>query len=168
MNARGALTDIAVGAAGGVVAVKVMSPVTTKLYELQSDESKKREQDASYGVAYNVAARETANVVGIELSEEQVSKAGMAMHYGLGLTWAPIYMWLRRSRGMSPLRAGMASGVSMYLLVDELLNPVFRFTPPPQAYPLATHVRGLLGHIVYGLGLAGVVEAGWRLLRRRP
>jgi hypothetical protein len=52
--------DAAVGGAAGLLASKLMSPVTSKLYELQSEETKKREQEVSYGVAYMVAARKTA------------------------------------------------------------------------------------------------------------
>lgn len=52
----------------------------------------------------------------------------------------------------------------MYVLVDEVANPLLKFTPPPQKYPLVTHLRGLAGHFAYGLGLAAGVEAGWRLL----
>lgn len=167
-TAAGLARDTAVGAAAGLLASKVMSPVTSKLYELQTEEAKKKEQEVSYGVAYAVAARKTAKVVGVELSDEQASKAGSGLHYGLAVAWAPVYMWLRRSRGLRPFGAGVLAGTSLYVLVDEVANPLFRFTPPPQAYPLVTHLRGLAGHLVYGLGLAAGVEAGWRLLGGRP
>lgn len=160
--------DAAVAAAAGLVASKVMSPATSKLYEFQTEEAKKQEQDASYGVAYNVAARKTAEAVGVDLGDEQVTKAGTALHYLLGVGWAPAYMWLRRSRGWSPWGAGMAAGASMYVLVDEVANPLLKFTPPPREYPLVTHLRGLAGHFVYGMALAVTVETGWRLLGGRP
>lgn len=161
------LRDAAVATGAGLLAAKVMSPATSKLYELQTEEAKKKETEASYGVAYTVAAKKTAGLVGVELSEEQAAKAGNALHYALGVGWAPVYMWLRRSRGWSPWGAGMAAGASMYVLVDEVSNPIFGFTPPPQKFPLVTHLRGLAGHFVYGLGLAAGVEAGWRLLGGR-
>lgn len=155
--------DVVIGAGAGFFASKVMSPVTSKLYELESDEAKEQEGKASFGVAYEVAAKKTAQAVGVELDDRQAAKVGMALHYGLGLGWAPVYMWLRRSRGLGPLSAGVVAGTSMYVVVDEVVNPVFRFTPGPTAYPLVTHVRGLLGHLVYGVALAVGVEAGWSL-----
>lgn len=168
MSTATLLRDAAIGAGAGLLGAKVMSPATSKLYELQTEEAKKKETEASYGTAYNVAARKTAGVVGVELSEQQAAKAGTTLHYALGVAWAPVYMWLRRSRGWSPWGAGMAAGASMYVLVDEVANPIFKFTPPPQKYPLVTHLRGLAGHFVYGLGLAAGVEAGWRLLGAQP
>lgn len=168
MSTATLLRDAAIGTGAGLLASKVMSPATSKLYELQTEEAKKKETEVSYGVAYKVAAEKTAGVVGAELSEEQVTRAGTALHYALGAAWAPVYMWLRRSRGWSPWGAGVAAGASMYVLVDEVANPLFRFTPPPHKYPLVTHLRGLAGHFVYGLGLAAGVEAGWRLVGGRP
>lgn len=168
MSTATLLRDAAIGTGAGLLASKVMSPATSKLYELQTEEAKKKEAEVSYGVAYKVAAEKTAGVLGAELSEEQVTKTGTALHYALGVAWAPVYMWLRRSRGWSPWGAGVAAGASMYVLVDEVANPLFKFTPPPHKYPLVTHLRGLAGHFVYGLGLAAGVEAGWRLVGGRP
>ena len=160
--------DAIVGVGAGLFGAKVMSPATSKLYEYQTDQAKEKETEASYGVAYNVAAKKTAGLVGVELSEEQTAKAGTALHYGLGVAWVPLYMWLRRSRGYSPFGAGIASGTSMYALVDELANPLFGFTPPPQEYPLVTHLRGLAGHVVYGLATAAAVELAWRVVGGAP
>jgi uncharacterized membrane protein YagU involved in acid resistance len=76
-------------------------------------------------------------------------------------------MVARRRFGMTPSGAGVASGLSMAVLVDEIANPLLGFTPPPQKYPLVSHLRGMAGHLVYGLGVAGLVEAGWQLTGRR-
>jgi hypothetical protein len=161
------VTDAVIVVAAGYGAAQVMGPVTTFLYEQQTDEAKQQEEDASYGVAYNVAAKKTAALVGKELTQEQAGKAGMAIHYALALGWVPLYMVARRRYGMTPFGAGTASGLSMALLVDEIGNPLLGFTPPPQAYPLVTHLRGIAGHLVYGWSMAGLVELGWKLTGRR-
>jgi uncharacterized membrane protein YagU involved in acid resistance len=101
------------------------------------------------------------------LSQQQASKVGNALHYALALGWVPVYMVARRRFGMTPFGAGAASGLSMAVLVDEIANPLLGFTPPPQKYPLVSHLRGLAGHLVYGLGVAALVEAGWKLTGRR-
>ncbi len=166
MQPKDLVTDAALVAVAGFGAAKVMGKATTLLYEQQT-EAKKQEEDASYGVAYNVAARKTAALAGRELSQDQAGKAGMAIHYALSFGWVPVYMVLRRRFGMGPFGAGIASGLSMAVLVDEIGNPLLGFTPPPQAYPLVTHLRGLAGHLVYGLGVAALVEAGWKATGRR-
>ena len=168
MGTRQAVTDAALVVVAGYGAAKVMGRVTTFLYEQQADAATAQEEDVSYGVAYDVAAKKTAALVGKEeLSDERASTAGMAIHYALALGWVPVYMVLRRRAGMSALGAGTATGLSMALLVDEIGNPLLGFTPPPQKYPLVTHLRGFTGHLVYGLAVAGLVEAGWKIAGRR-
>ncbi len=167
METKDLVTDAALVGVAGFGAAKVMGKATTFMYEQQSDQAKEQEKEASYGVAYNVAAKKTAALAGQDLSQEQASKAGMAIHYALALGWVPVYMVLRRRFAMTPFGAGVASGLSMAVLVDEIGNPLLGFTPPPQAYPLVTHLRGFAGHLVYGLGVAGLVEAGWKLTGRR-
>jgi hypothetical protein len=167
METKELVTDTALVGVAGYGAAKVMGKATTFMYEQQTDEAKQQEEEASYGVAYDVAAKKTAALAGKELSEEQASKAGMAIHYALALGWVPVYMVARRRFGMTPFGAGMAAGLSMEVLVDEIGNPLLGFTPPPQKYPLVSHLRGLAGHLVYGLAVAAIVEAGWKLTGRR-
>jgi hypothetical protein len=161
------VTDAVIVGAAGYGAAQVMGQATTFLYEQQTDQAKQQEEDVSYGVAYDVAAKKTAALVGKELTQEQAGKAGMVIHYALALGWVPLYMLGRRRYGMTPFGAGTASGLSMALLVDEIGNPLLGFTPPPQQYPLVTHLRGFAGHLVYGWAMAGFVELGWKLTGRR-
>lgn len=167
MNRR-TMSDAALAVAAGYGASQAMSKATNAMYEHTSDEAKKKESEASYGVAYTVAAKKTGKLAGIELSQDAASKAGSGLHYGLAIGWVPVYMLLRRHRGMTPFGAGAATGLSLALVVDEIANPLLGFTPPPQKYPLVTHLRGFAGHLVYGLAAAALVEAGWKLLGRRP
>lgn len=68
---------------------------------------------------------------------------------------------------MRPLWAGAATGRSMALIIDEVANPVLGITAPPQAYPVVIRLRGLAGHLVYGLSVAALVETGLKVLGRR-
>jgi hypothetical protein len=56
----------------------------------------------------------------------------------------------------------------MSLIADEMMTPALGFSAPNRAYPLATHLRGFAGHLVFGLAVAAVTETGWRLLRQVP
>lgn len=56
----------------------------------------------------------------------------------------------------------------MSLVVDEGLSPALGYSAPNRAYPLVTHLRGLLAHLAFGAAVAAVTETGWALLRRRP
>jgi hypothetical protein len=65
--------------------------------------------------------------------------------------------------GVPPVTAGLASGAGGFLLVEELANSLF-FTPPPQAYPVESHLRGAVGHLTFGAA-TGVLLALARRLR---
>jgi hypothetical protein len=65
-------------------------------------------------------------------------------------------------RGVPPVAAGLASGAGGFLLVDELANGLF-FTPPPQAYPVESHLRGIVGHLTFGATLGALLAVARRL-----
>ncbi|MEW6476045.1 MAG: DUF1440 domain-containing protein [Actinomycetota bacterium] len=170
-RAQRVLHDVAISSAAGLVATKPMEVVTTKIQRVQSEEATIREQQASPGLASEVAARKAAQRAGVHLDERQVQRAGQVLHYSLAMAWGPLYPVLRRRLGLSPLSAGLGTGLAMFLIADEGFNSLSGTSAPPRAYPLVTHVRGLAGHVVFGLVLAAVTEAAWRLTgacRERP
>ncbi len=117
---------------------------------------------------YRIAAERTAPLLGVQLSEQALDKAALAFHYGLAVSWAPTYALLRRRTSLRPLAAGLASGAAMSLIVDEGLTPALGLSARNSAYPLSTHVRGVVAHLVFGLAVAAVTETAWTLLGRRP
>ncbi len=72
------------------------------------------------------------------------------------MSWGTVYTLLRRLTSLPPPVAGLLTGVSLSLLVDEGLTPLLGTS---RAYPLSTHVRGFVAHLVYGLSVAGVAES---------
>jgi len=166
MNGTAVLQDALLSGLAGLGATAAMSKATTAIYERQSEAIKKREQKVSSGVAYTAAAKKAARMARVELSEQAADKAGLLLHYSLGIGWVPVYLLLRRRWEMKPLGAGVTAGLSMALIIDEVANPALGTTSPPQAYPVVTHLRGLAGHLVYGLSVAAIVETGTKLLGR--
>ena len=80
-------------------------------------------------------------------------------HYLLGLGWAPVYVVIRRRTGLAPLAAGLVTGLGLWAGFDEGLVPTLGFSAPNRAYPVSTHLRGFVGHLVYGLTIMAIVEA---------
>lgn len=151
------------GAVSGYVGTNVMDAVTTRLQEMESDQDRQREKRASRGVAFDVAAEKMAGVAGVTLSDRQVKFGGTLLHYGLGFTAGETYVLLRRGTSLNPAVAGMLTGLSIWAVVDEGINPYFGFSAPSSQYPTATHVRGLLGHLALGLATAVSAELlAWR------
>jgi hypothetical protein len=99
------LTDLALAPLAGYVASKIMEPVGAELYELESEQDHKREDQARAGAPYAIAARKTADLVGLHLFDKQHERLALAFHYGLAIQWAPLYPLLRRrtSLVLSPL-----------------------------------------------------------------
>lgn len=160
MKIRGLIYDIGTGMIGGYVGTKVMEPVSMKLYELESEETRRKEDEARPGPPYLIAARKTIEALGIELSEEQLEMvATYVFHYGLGMSWGPPYAFLRRWTNHNPVSAGLLTGAVMSMLVDDGMTPLLGFSAPNRAYPLATHLRGFATHLAFGLGVATTVEA---------
>lgn len=167
MNVR-LMTDLALAPLAGYVGTKIMESVGAKLYELESEQDRKREDDARPGAPYAIAAAKAADLAGLTLTDKQHDRLALAFHYGLAVQWAPLYPLLRRRTSLRPVAAGLATGAAMSLIADEMMTPALEFSAPNCAYPLSTHLRGFIAHLVFGLGVAAVTEAGWRVLRQHP
>jgi hypothetical protein len=110
------------------------------------------------GVAAGAAATQVMAKATTWFYERQLAAA---MHRSLGQLYGVVAAALTR-RGVPPVAAGVTAGVGGFLLVDELANGLF-FTPPPQAYPVESHLRGLVGHLTFG-ATTGVLLAVARRL----
>jgi hypothetical protein len=159
---KGAVRVLVVGAAAGLVAGQVMDRATTWYYGRQSDASKQRESELLPEGAPVAAARKLAGLVGAEPTDDQAGQLALAMHRSLAQLYGVAAAALTR-RGVAPVTAGLASGAGGFLVVDELANGLF-FTPPPQAYPVESHLRGVLGHLTLG-AVTGLLLAAAKRLR---
>lgn len=162
------LSDAALSVVAGYLGTKAMEPVSMKLYGLESERDQAQEDAARPGPPYKIAAEKITGAAGLELDEDQMGSASLAMHYGLALSWAPLYPVLRRAVRLRPVTAGLATGAAMSIVADELMTPALGFSAPNRAYPLVTHVRGFVAHLAFGLAVAATIEAGWAVLHRRP
>lgn len=159
---KGAIRVLFAGAAAGYLAGQVMDKATTRFYERQSDASKERENELLPDGAPLASARKLAGLIGVEPTDDQAGQLASTLHQSLGQVYGVAAAALTR-RGVNPVRAGVAVGMGGFLLVDELANSLF-FTPPPQAYPIESHLRGLVGHLTFGAA-TGVLLALARRLR---
>jgi hypothetical protein len=158
---KAAIRVLVVGATAGYLAGQVMDKATTWFYERQSDASKQREGELLPEGAPLASARKLAGLIGAEPTDEQAGTIAATLHQGLGQLYGVVAAALTR-RGVPPVRAGLASGAAGFLLVDELANSLF-FTPPPQAYPVESHLRGLVGHLTFGATTGALLALARRL-----
>jgi hypothetical protein len=158
---KGAIRTVFVGAAAGYLATQVMDKATTWYYDRQSDASKQREQELLPEGAPLASARKLAGLVGAEPTDEQAATIAQALHQCLGQLYGVVAAALTRN-GVPPMAAGVASGMGGFVLVDELANSLF-FTPPPQAYPVESHLRGIVGHLTLGVTTGALLTVARRL-----
>jgi hypothetical protein len=159
---KGAIRVLLVGAAAGFLAGKAMDQATTWFYGRQSEASKRREQELLPEGAPIASARKLAGLIGAEPTDDQAGAIAQALHQSLGQGYGVVAAALTR-RGVPPLAAGLGAGMAGFLLIDELANSLF-FTPPPQAYPVESHLRGVVGHLTLG-ATTGVLLATAKRLR---
>lgn len=157
-------SHVVLGAVAGYAATWLMGTVTSLMYERESREARRREDEArGHKAAYVVAAEKVAALLDRDpLTNDERERWGRAIHWGLGITAGAIYgVWY----ALDPSRdwkRGLAYGAGFFLLVDEIGNTALGLTPPPRAFPWQTHARGLVGHLVYGV----TADAALRLLER--
>ena len=141
------------GAVAGAVATWVMDLTTTGLMSGQSPSEAAREKAAQKHGKSSVENMIDAatGFVGLQLTGETRSMAAYATHYALGVVPGALYSALRPAIPAIGAGRGLLFGLGLFLVNDEFLNTALGFAGPPEAYPVATHVRGLVGHAVLGV-----------------
>ena len=159
------LTNLGIGILAGLVATKVTDRAQRALWKTTPASEKDEEPDVE-GSSARSAASLLCRQFGIEPTERELRVLKNVVHYGLGAGWGSLYGLMRRYSGMTPVGAGFATGASLSLIIDEALNPALRITPPSSAYPVSSHVRGFVTHLVYGFSIALAAEGFHRAGRR--
>lgn len=155
------MRDLGIGAAIGYGANMAMDQATGWYFERQSEASRRREEEVVPGGAPVLVGKKLAGMVGRKVTNEQAAKIGVLVHRSLGMSYGAGAAALAR-KGVAPLVAGLATGAAAFVAVDEARLSAF-FTPPPQAYPIESHLRGVVGHLAYG-AVAGTLLASTRRL----
>lgn len=174
-EARDIVKDALLGAAAGAVAAWATQETTAYLYKHEDREAKSQEQEARRrhlahektvdqapgiveqgGVSgltsgASVAVERAADLVGKELSEEGREKIERTLGYGMSMIVGAAYALVRNRVPRVALGNGLAFGVMLWLMIDEVGNTALRLTPPPGKYPWPTHRRGLAAHLVFGI-----------------
>jgi putative membrane protein len=148
--------DVVAGLVAGTVGTMVMERVSMALYEYESEEDKKREEELREAMPTVVMVQKLNEQAELGLSDERVQKLGEWAHFGFGVGWGPVYAALERRTQLHPVVLGSLLGTGVWVLFDEGFVPLVKLSPPNKEFPLSTHVRAFLNHLVFGLTIAGV------------
>lgn len=165
------------GAVAGAIAGLAGSWAMTGFHELWFAVEKKLGRAGLQSEPATVkTAREAFHLVHRELPDDMKSVAGKGVHYAFGaLSGAAYGAAAEKSKDLAPAKSltrpraktkrslahGAAFGSILWATADETMVPALKLSGPPWQYSVATHVRGLLAHVVYGC----VTENVRRLLR---
>lgn len=158
------VTDLVKGAVAGAVGTWAMNQVTNYMYEHESAEAFLQDKAGQTGSEYatTVAARKAAGVAGKELSHAEAQKAGLGIHWAIGIGFGMAHAALRDRMPGIGAGHGLVHGAILFLLVDETAKPLLGISGGPTDFPWQAHARGLAGHLVLG----GVTDATLDLLDR--
>ena len=147
------------GMVGGAIGTIVMEQLATLIYRFEDPKKKKQEEEIRKESPYDTMARRIANdILRVHLSDEDIRLLGQLLHWGYGIGWGAIYGLMRDRIPAVRKAAGLPFGIVFSLIGDEALNTALKLTPPPQAYPIDSHIRGLVAHIVYTATAEGVIR----------
>lgn len=141
------------GALAGYAASRTMDAVTTAFLARQSPQSRAREEELAAGGTLVVVGRGLGRALGRELDAARAARAGVALHRGLGVAYGMVAAALVR-RGRPPMTAGPLVAAVAWAVVDEGTS-----LPTMTAYPLVSHLRGVVGHATHGLVTGALLAA---------
>jgi hypothetical protein len=94
------------------------------------------------------------------LDEQSKKRLGTILHFRFGAGWGALFGLWRASfpRLWSP--AGVAGfSLVVWMVSNNIVMPAFKLAGWPHRYPLRSHAYAIAAHLVYGLGVAGALEA---------
>jgi hypothetical protein len=88
------------------------------------------------------------------IARDHEGRAGTIAHYAMSAITGGVYPLLP----FASAGRGLAYGAAVWLVADETLLAALRLSPPPWRFPLRTHARALVAHLVYGATLDALVR----------
>lgn len=126
------------------------------------------EQQQTDETATQTVARRVVEGMALRGPVKHKQAAGEAVHYAFGGAWGGLYGLLAASAPVvCTLRGGMAFGLGVWLVSDNLILPSFRLAAWPGAYPVNSHVYAIAAHAVYGGAAFAAIVALQRLTSPR-
>jgi uncharacterized membrane protein YagU involved in acid resistance len=82
-------------------------------------------------------------------------RAGRVVHYAFGTTWGGAYGVMAGSLpSLSTLKGGVAFGLLVWAVSDDVLLPWFKVAAWPHHYPVKNHLYAIAAHAVFGAAVS--------------
>ena len=151
------LKGILAGAVGGLVASWTMNEfqkawaaaekqITGGKQSQQGDQGSEDAEDATMKTADRISEL----LQGRHLTKEEKKKAGPVVHYAFGALMGAVYGASVEVNPAANALGGIPFGAILFAAADEVALSALGLSDKPAAYPLSTHLYGLVSHAVYG------------------
>lgn len=107
------------------------------------------------------ATRVAAWLLGRTLAPAEQKLGAQAVHFAVGGLGGALYAVVFDRQRRSPLPSGLAFGIGLWLLGEEIAMPILGINGPPRHYSFADHANSLGEHMAYGMVMA--VVSRWLL-----
>lgn len=172
MQTTGTFTDMLKGALAGAASLWLMDRLDWMMVRHEDPDAWERTKAVRpnhMDPAHNIASR-ISQAIGTG-PIHQPHPAGIATHYAIAVAPAAVYGAVREHLPGGVMGRGVALGLGMFVVEDEVINPLLGVAAKPQDYPWQAHARGLVSHLVLGLAIEvtlSALEPANRSRRTRP
>ena len=96
---------------------------------------------------------------GHSLPKAELTPAGELVHYVMGAALGAAYALLRRAEPQVGAGRGVAFGLGVWAVVEELGLALLQLKPPPWEVEPAEHLFAASSHVVFGLSLDAALNS---------
>lgn len=153
------LTDMAAGAAAGIVGGMALGGTAGFLYDLASPKDVAREQAIEPRNPFVVLAQRLEGAAGIEKDERREKLFELAVITTVSASTGALYAATARKWSLGWLAGGAVFGALFWAIEDEGLGTAMNLAGDNTKYPLEAHLRGLAAHVAFGVVTAGLLKA---------
>jgi putative membrane protein len=147
------------GAVGGLVASwtmnefqKVWSAAEKQIAGgKQGQQGGQKNSEDAEDATMKTADRISEALRGRHLTKAEKKKVGPVVHYAFGALMGAVYGASVEVNPAANALAGIPFGAILFAGADEVALPALGLSDKPAAYPLSTHLYGLVSHAVYGV-----------------
>src|ERR1700676_3078044 len=152
------LKGILAGAVGGLVASWTMNEFQKAWAAAekeitggkQGQQGAQKSSEDAEDATMKTADRISEALRGRHLNKAEKKKAGPVVHYAFGALMGAAYGASVEVTPVANALAGISFGAILFAGADEVAFPALGLSDKPAAYPLSTHLYGLVSHAVYG------------------
>lgn len=153
------LTDMAAGAAAGVLGGMALGGTAQVLYDLASPKDVALEQAIEPRNPFIVLAQRLEGAAGIEKDERREKLFETAVITVVSASSGALYAAAARKWSLGWLAGGAVFGALFWAIEDEGLGTAMNLAGDNSKYPLEAHLRGLAAHVAFGVVTAGLLKA---------